>query len=98
MSGASRTVPWGEHFTALRKFKKQHGHCHVPTRYPENPALGLWLRRQRRRMKQGRLSGEQLELFQSLGVTNDLAIDRAVVRWIVGFQRLDRKSTRLNSS
>ena len=88
MSGASRTVPWGEHFTALRKFKEQHGHCRVPTRYPENPALGLWLRHQRKRLKKGRLSGEQLELFQSLGVTNDLAIDRAAIRWHDGFQRL----------
>ena len=38
---------WAEMFTALVAYKQQHGDCNVPVRWPENPALGTWVNKQR---------------------------------------------------
>ena len=38
---------WDQHFQDLLAFKQRHGHCRVPDRYPQNPSLAGWVRRQR---------------------------------------------------
>jgi hypothetical protein len=35
---------WKVNIAALRDFKAQHGHCNVPSKYPENMALSNWVR------------------------------------------------------
>src|SRR5688500_11264065 len=40
---------WLSRFMELAAFRKQHGHCNVPARWPRNPQLGGWLSGQRAR-------------------------------------------------
>jgi len=39
---------WEERFSHLREFKAKHGHCHVPSTYPPNQSLAIWVKCQRR--------------------------------------------------
>lgn len=38
---------WNQRFEELKVFKRLHGHCLVPSRYPESPELGVWVGTQR---------------------------------------------------
>jgi hypothetical protein len=40
---------WEENFQLLVRYKEQHGDCNVPTIYEQDPTLGNWVARQRRR-------------------------------------------------
>jgi hypothetical protein len=42
---------WDERFNELRSFKEVHGHCNVPTTFPEGPHLSIWVKCQRRQYK-----------------------------------------------
>lgn len=42
---------WVERFNDLKRFVRKHGHCHVPIRFEENPALSKWAKRQRYQWK-----------------------------------------------
>jgi hypothetical protein len=42
---------WDERFNDLLVFKKLHGHCNVPTTFPEDPQLSIWVKCQRRQYK-----------------------------------------------
>jgi Helicase associated domain len=46
---------WIERFQDLKRFVLKHGHCHVPIKLEENPALSKWAKRQRYqwKLKQG---------------------------------------------
>lgn len=51
---------WIVRFRELVLFKEEHGHCDVPRRYPDNPALGGWVQNQRYEKKlldEGKASG-----------------------------------------
>jgi hypothetical protein len=48
-----RDYLWERGFTALWKFKRREGHCHVPALHSEgNYKLGWWVSTQRRRRKE----------------------------------------------
>lgn len=42
---------WDAMFDRLVQFHREHGHCLVPNRYPEDPSLGAWVSTQRRHYK-----------------------------------------------
>lgn len=42
---------WQERFHELLKFKKEHGHCSVPTTYTSNQKLATWVKFQRRQYR-----------------------------------------------
>lgn len=65
---------WDEFFQALLEFKEQHGHCHVPHTYSEDPALARWAKRQRYQYK--------LHLEQK---TSTMTVDRLQKLESVGF-------------
>ena len=44
----SHNASWEERFYDLVKFKKETGHCNVPSTYPSNPSLAGWIKCQRR--------------------------------------------------
>ena len=58
---------WDERFRELQDFTKRFGHCEVPMKWPENPPLALWVRRQKGRDKK-RLSRSQFERLSRLGL------------------------------
>jgi Helicase associated domain len=39
---------WEERLNDLMEFRKSHGHCKVPSKYPQNPDLAIWAKCQRR--------------------------------------------------
>lgn len=49
---------WDQMFGRLVEFKRIHGHCLVPNRYPHDPSLGAWVSTQRHHYKIMR-SGER---------------------------------------
>jgi hypothetical protein len=42
---------WEERLNELYAFRETHGHCNVPTKFPENPQLAIWAKCQRRQFK-----------------------------------------------
>ena len=59
---------WEEMFRQLEEFKKEHGHCSVPTVYKKNPKLGMWVMSQRAQAKQkGNLAPERERRLEGLG-------------------------------
>jgi hypothetical protein len=48
---SSHSAFWEERLNELRAFREKHGHCNVPTKYPENPQLAVWAKCQRRQIK-----------------------------------------------
>jgi len=38
---------WNQRLDELRKYREEHGNCLVPSRYPPNPELGVWVGTQR---------------------------------------------------
>lgn len=63
---------WLERLKELTAFKKEHGHCSVPTSYPKNPKLGTWVhhqRRQNRKFKEGvpcHITKERIRMLDDL--------------------------------
>eukprot|EP00547_Thalassionema_nitzschioides_P006161 CAMPEP_0194217204 /NCGR_PEP_ID=MMETSP0156-20130528/20638_1 /TAXON_ID=33649 /ORGANISM="Thalassionema nitzschioides, Strain L26-B" /LENGTH=210 /DNA_ID=CAMNT_0038946181 /DNA_START=145 /DNA_END=777 /DNA_ORIENTATION=+ len=47
----SHQVTWNKMLGELEDFKKKHGHCEVPSKFPENSALATWVSRQRAQHK-----------------------------------------------
>lgn len=42
---------WELRFCEMLEYKKEHGNCLVPQRYPKKPQLGIWVNTQRRNYK-----------------------------------------------
>jgi hypothetical protein len=51
----------------LRSFKKRHGHCNVPTKFPANPRLGRWVAARRYKRKLGELTDKEIAALDTLG-------------------------------
>mmetsp|Transcript_10839 Transcript_10839/g.31066 ORF Transcript_10839/g.31066 Transcript_10839/m.31066 type:complete len:710 (+) Transcript_10839:1209-3338(+) len=47
----SHKSSWTERWHQLKAFFEQHGHSQVPSNHPENPALSVWIKCQRRQMR-----------------------------------------------
>ena len=58
---------WDRRINDLKAFKKEHGHCNVPLRYPPNPALGSWVIGLRQWKKRGMLTDDKILLLDALG-------------------------------
>ena len=48
---STHNVLWEEKYVELQQFLKENGHCNVPSKYPTNPKLSVWVRCQRRQYK-----------------------------------------------
>jgi len=47
----SHKAVWAERLEELKEFRKEFGHCNVPSRYQTNHQLAIWVKRQRRQWK-----------------------------------------------
>jgi hypothetical protein len=66
---ANHSSAWNERFNELLDYKKNHGDCLVPQRYPQNPQLGVWVNKQRaeyKLFKEGKKSSMTKERIQAL--------------------------------
>ena len=68
---------WWERFTELMEFNKTNGHCLVPHKFPENPLLAQWVKRQRYQYKlksrgdHSTLSDDRQQQLEALGFVWD---------------------------
>jgi len=66
-------VLWEQRFAELKQYKEIHTHCNVPTIWKENPQLGYWVGRQRRKfcyLKEGKssqMTDERIRKLNSIG-------------------------------
>jgi hypothetical protein len=63
----SPSVTWDQRLNELEQFKKQHGHCNVPQKYPPNPSLAHWVTSIRMRKKRGALAKKRVRALNKLG-------------------------------
>ena len=47
----SHRAIWEERLNEIREFKERYGHCNVPSHFPENNTLSVWVKSQRRQYK-----------------------------------------------
>lgn len=67
-----RLVSWEVQYENLCAFKEKYGHCNVPSRYPDNPSLGLWVGKQRKAWKKGQLSKDRIQKLEEIGFVRSL--------------------------
>jgi hypothetical protein len=86
----SHAAQWEERLKELDEFRDTHGHCYVPTKYPENPKLSIWVKCQRR----------QYKLFQTGGRSNMTAerISRLLRVGFVFYPRVAKRSLSISST
>ena len=77
---------WEENFLELKRFQEEHGHCRVPSVYPENPQLAVWVKVQRRAFKSGKLSEDKIARLEELGFVWDVSEEA----WEKNFLELQR--------
>lgn len=67
LGGVNPKDLWALRFDQLVEFKKQNGHCDVPYNHPDNRQLGIWVRNQRHRRRQGKLTLQRERMLHDLG-------------------------------
>lgn len=58
---------WEDRLAELTAFRVNHGHCEIPTVFPENPKLGRFVNSIRARRNLGILSAERIAELDSIG-------------------------------
>ena len=58
---------WDRRFAELAKFKKQHGHCRLPTQEPRWAFLYLWILRQRKQARAGVMPAQRRARLERIG-------------------------------
>ena len=66
------SATWEEMFGALLMFKREHGHCKVPSHWPNNPKLRRWVFTQREFFKSGTLSEDRIRRLKEIGFEWDI--------------------------
>jgi hypothetical protein len=66
-AGSRLANRWESMFAALVEFRRIHGHCRVSTLDKDHSSLGNWVRTQRTRRRQGKLSEERIRKLDELG-------------------------------
>jgi len=75
-------VLWDERYGQLVAYKNEHGDCNVPTKWPDNPTLALWVVTQR--AGKDHLSADRVGRLDALGFTWDIH----GASWETAFQKL----------
>jgi hypothetical protein len=58
---------WESQFRALVEYKKRHGNCDVPAKWPNDTALANWTGTQRSLRKAGRLAKDRIDRLNEVG-------------------------------
>jgi hypothetical protein len=58
---------WDLRLRELKRFRKEHGHCRVPSKYPLNRALSRWANHVRAEKRDGRLPEDKVRRLDALG-------------------------------
>ena len=60
-------APWEQRYGELQQYKNSEGHCNIPQRSTEHPALANWVKRQRRSYREGKLSDDRVQHLEDIG-------------------------------
>jgi hypothetical protein len=60
-------VAWELRFEELKAYRRQHGHCQVPSRSKRHPSLGYWVNYQRVLHRSGRLNAARKRRLEKIG-------------------------------
>jgi hypothetical protein len=60
---------WLVMYERLREYRGVHGHADVPTQWPEDPKLAVWVSNQRQRRKKNSAAEEEIALLDRLDFT-----------------------------
>ena len=63
----SFAAKWDKSYQLLVEYKNTYGHCNVPQKWKENPALGKWVSDQRKKWRDKNIDQEQNDLLTALG-------------------------------
>lgn len=83
---------WHERYQELIRYRGEHGHCNVPYKWAQNPALAQWVKRQRHQYKlkhmgkHSNLSDDREDLLRRIG----FVWDSRETLWDERFQELVR--------
>ena len=58
---------WNKQYEKLVEFKRKHGNCLVPKKYPEDMSLGVWVAKQRATRVTNKLRLDRKELLDKIG-------------------------------
>ena len=61
-----RDAVWELRFEELKAYRRQHGHCQVPSRSKQHPSLGPWVQYQRVLQRSDRLSAERTRRLEQI--------------------------------
>ena len=59
---------WEEMYAELQGFKEEYGHCKIPANWTENPQLYNWVKKQRQRKRNNKLSANHVRRLDALAV------------------------------
>ena len=82
----SHDAVWEERLQNLFAFKREHGHCIVPSNFDSNPQLAVWTKRQRRQYKK----------YQD-GTSSSMTPERMAKLENIGFVWDCRRSNRIHN-
>eukprot|EP00978_Attheya_sp_CCMP212_P006984 scaffold16309_cov46-Attheya_sp.AAC.2 len=91
---------WNTQYHELEEYRAKHGDCLVPNKYPPNPALGLWVSKQRTeysvwKSQKGKASitPERIRLLKQLGFVWDASLMPSTLshdqQWNMRYQELE---------
>ena len=63
-------IQWQEQYSDVQKYMQTHGNVNIPQSYksPSGKLIGLWLQRQRKKLREGKLNAQQEQLLRAVGV------------------------------
>ena len=63
-------ILWNRQYDEVREYRRRHGNVDIPQSYkaPSGRCIGIWLQRQRRKLKEGQLSDRQVQLLRAVGL------------------------------
>jgi hypothetical protein len=65
--GLQEEPRWEQKYSELAAYKQQYGHCNVPSHWPQNKTLGLWVMHQRRAKRFATSRPEHIQKLDELG-------------------------------
>lgn len=75
---------WHQKLIDLQHFRNVNGHCNVPSRYPENPELGVWVGTQRTQYRlymKAKEAGRQVEGVSAMNAERILQLESLGFSW-----------------
>ena len=79
---------WEERFRDLERYKREHGDCNVPARWPKNRKLAGWVIYQRQHKKKGKLPQEYIDRLTAIGFVWRAQLLKNDAEWMEMYEKL----------